>query len=205
LFRRVQSKIEAIDLPAGYTLEWGGEHEDSARARASVARPLPYFLAIMVFICVCLFNSIRSTVLMWLIMPLAIVGVTAGLLITGMPFTFMALLGVLSLSGELIKMQIVVLSKILAEIDHGKTPYQAILDGATTKVRPVCMVVFTTVLGMIPLLKDPFFGAMAAGLMFGLAFATVLCLIVTPVLYAIFYGIKEQPAIAGSVEPVRAS
>jgi multidrug efflux pump subunit AcrB len=142
---------------------------------------------------------------MWLIMPLAIVGVTAGLLLTGMPFTFMALLGVLSLCGELIKMQIVVLSKILAEIDKGKAPYQAILDGATTKVRPVCMVVFTTVLGMIPLLKDPFFGAMAAGLMFGLAFATVLCLIVTPVLYAIFYNVHETDAmrVAESSSPSR--
>lgn len=77
------------------------------------------------------------------------------------------------------------------EIDKGKAPYQAIIDGATSKVRPVCMVVFTTVLGMIPLLKDPFFGAMAAGLMFGPAFATSLCLIVTPVLYAIFYGVRE--------------
>ena len=190
-----------LDLPPGYSMEWGGEHEDSARARASVFRPVPYFLAIMVFICVCLFNSIRSTLLMWLIMPLAIVGVTAGLLLTNMPFTFMALLGVLSLGGELIKMQIVVLSKILAEIDRGKAPYRAILDGATTKVRPVCMVVFTTVLGMIPLLKDPFFGAMAAGLMFGLAFATVLCLIVTPVLYAIFFNVREEAGPAAEVPP----
>ncbi len=195
LFRRVRSKIEAIELPPGYSLEWGGEFEDAANAREALARPIPYFLALMVFICVCLFNSIRSTLLMWLIMPLAIFGVTAGLLLTGMPFTFMALLGVLSLGGELIKMQIVVLSKILAEIAKGKAPYQAILDGATTKVRPVCMVVFTTVLGMIPLLKDPFFGAMAAGLMFGLAFATVLCLIVTPVLYAIFYNVQEPATV----------
>jgi multidrug efflux pump subunit AcrB len=129
-------------------------------------------------------------------MPLAIIGVTAGLLITRMPFTFMALLGVLSLGGELIKMQIVVLSKSRTEIDQGKAPYQAILDGCTTKMRPVCMVVITTVLGMIPLLLDPFFGAMAAGLMFGLAFAVVLCLIVTPVLYAIFFGIHEPGAKA---------
>jgi multidrug efflux pump subunit AcrB len=203
LFGRVRTPIEQIELPPGYSLEWGGEHEDSARARASVARPLPAFLAIMVFICVCLFNSIRSTLLMWLIMPLAIVGVTAGLLLTNMPFTFMALLGVLSLGGELIKMQIVVLSKILGETGQGKAPYQAILDGATSKVRPVCMVVFTTVLGMIPLLKDPFFGAMAAGLMFGLAFATILCLIVTPVLYAIFYGVREPAAAAPRAQPVQ--
>jgi multidrug efflux pump subunit AcrB len=192
LFRQVRSKIEQIELPAGYSLEWGGEYEDSNRARSSLARPLPFVLAIMVFICVCLFNSIRSTLLMWLIMPLAAIGITTGLLLTGMPFTFMALLGVLSLGGELIKMQIVVLSKILGGIKQGKPPYQAILDGGTAKMRPVCMVIITTVLGMIPLLKDPFFGALAACIMFGLGFASVLALIVTPVLYAIFFGIDAE-------------
>jgi multidrug efflux pump subunit AcrB len=197
LFGRVRSKIERIDLPPGYSMEWGGEFEDSNRARASLVRPLPYVLALMVFICVCLFNSIRATLLMWLIMPLAIIGVAAGLLITRMPFTFMALLGILSLGGELIKMQIVVLSKSRALMDQGTAPYKALLDGSTAKMRPVCMVVITTVLGMIPLLVDPFFGAMAAGLMFGLAFAVLLCLIVTPVMYAIFFGIHEKP-----VEPV---
>ncbi len=199
LFGRVRPAVEQIKLPPGYSLEWGGEFEDSSRARASLVRPLPYVLALMVFICVCLFNSIRITVLMWLVMPLAIVGVTAGLLLTRMPFTFMALLGGLSLGGELIKMQIVVLSKSRAEIDRGKAPYQAILDGSTAKMRPVCMVVITTVLGMIPLLKDPFFGAMAAGLMFGLAFAVVLCLIVTPVLYAIFYGVRAPTPLTKKV------
>jgi multidrug efflux pump subunit AcrB len=197
LFRRVRSKIEAIELPPGYKLEWGGEHEDSSRARASLARPLPFTLAAMVFICVCLFNSFRSTLLMWLVMPLVIFGITAGLLLSGMPFTFMALLGVLALGGELIKMQIVVLSKILGEIDAGKAPYQAILDGGTAKMRPVCMVVLTTVLGMIPLLKDPFFGAMAVCIMFGLAFAAVLSLIVMPAFYAIFYGVQAPAASAG--------
>jgi multidrug efflux pump subunit AcrB len=194
LFQRVRSKIEHIKLPPDYSLEWGGEFEDSTRARASLVRPLPYVLALMVFICVCLFNSIRATVLMWLVMPLSIIGVTAGLLLTRLPFTFMALLGVLSLGGELIKMQIVVLSKSRADIEKGKAPYQALLDGGTAKLRPVCMVVITTVLGMIPLLLDPFFSAMAAGLMFGLIFAVVLCLIVTPVLYAIFFGIREEAA-----------
>lgn len=202
LFRRIRSKIEHIKLPAGYSLEWGGEYEDSNRARSSLARPLPFVLAIMVFICVCLFNSIRSTLLMWLIMPLAVIGVTAGLLLTGMPFTFMALLGVLSLGGELIKMQIVVLSKILGGIKEGKPPYQAIFDGGTAKMRPVCMVIITTVLGMIPLLKDPFFGALAACIMFGLGFASVLALIVTPVLYAIFFGVDAESAVPrGDVGP----
>jgi multidrug efflux pump subunit AcrB len=193
LLNRVRPKIEQIDLPPEYALEWGGEDENSRDARAALARPLPYVLALMVFIVVCLFNSIRTTLLIWLIMPLAIIGVTSGLLLTGKPFGFMALLGVLALGGELIKNQIVVLSKIIIEIDGGKAPYQAILDGGTAKMRPVCMVVITTVLGMIPLLTDPFFGAMAVCIMFGLSFAAVLSLIVMPVLYAIFFQVQETP------------
>jgi multidrug efflux pump subunit AcrB len=194
LLNRVRPAIEQIELPPGYVLEWGGEYEDSSKARTALAQPLPYVLGLMVFIVVCLFNSLRTTLLIWLIMPLALIGVTAGLLLTGMPCGFMALLGVLALAGELIKNQIVVLSKILTEIDTGKAPYQALLDGGVSKMRPVCMVVITTVLGMIPLLKDPFFGSMAVCIMFGLSFAAVLSLIVTPVLYAIFFNIHETDA-----------
>ena len=194
LFGRVRSKIEQIELPAGYSLEWGGEYEDSRNARAALAKPLPFVLALMVFIVVCLFNSIRATLLVWVIVPLAIIGVTAGLLLTGQPFGFMAMLGVLSLGGEQIKNSIIVLSKIRIEIDQGKPPYQAILDGSVSKLRPVLMVAVTTVLGMIPLLQDPFFGAMAVCIMFGLSFACVLTMIVMPVLYAIFFGVREPPA-----------
>jgi multidrug efflux pump subunit AcrB len=133
-------------------------------------------------------------------MPLAMIGVTAGLLLTGKPFGFMALLGVLSLGGELIKNQIVVLSKIFTEVHKGKSPYQAILDGGVSKMRPGCMVVLTTVLGSIPLLTDPFFGAMAVCIIFGLLCAAVLSLIVTPVLYAIFFNIHEPTAPGKVVE-----
>jgi multidrug efflux pump subunit AcrB len=202
LFDRVRSKIEQIELPPGYSLEWGGEYEDSRAARAALAQPLPYVLALMVFIVVCLFNSIRTTVLIWLIMPLMIIGVTTGLLLTGMPFGFMALLGVLAVGGELIKTQIVVLSKVLTESDKGKTPYQAILEGGISKMRPVCMVVLTTVLGMIPLLVDPFFGAMAVCIMFGLTCAAILALILTPVLYAIFFRIHDPAVSTSRAQPM---
>jgi multidrug efflux pump subunit AcrB len=197
LFNRVRGPIEQIELPAGYALEWGGEYEDSREARAALAQPLPYALALMVLIVVCLFNSIRATLLVWLIVPLALIGVTGGLLITGQPFGFMALLGVLALAGEQIKNSIVVLSKIRTEIDHGKPQYQAILDGCVSKVRPVLMVALTTVLGSIPLLKDPFFGTMAVCIMFGLSFACVLTLLVMPALYCIFFNVHE-PAAAGA-------
>jgi multidrug efflux pump subunit AcrB len=203
LFNRVRSKIEAIELPPGYSMQWGGEYEDSSRARQALAKPLPLFAAMMIFIVVCLFNSIRVTLLIWLVMPLAIIGVTVGLLLTGKAFGFMALLGVLALGGELIKGQIVVLSKVDTEIRKGKAPYEALLDAGTSKMRPVSMVVITTVLGMIPLLVDPFFGAMAVCIMFGLSFAAVLSLLVTPVLYAIFFNVHEgsAPATGGTQPP----
>jgi len=197
LFNRVRSQIEAIELPAGYSFEWGGEYEDSRDARAALARPLPMVLAIMVFIVVCLFNSTRATLLVWLIVPLAIIGVTTGLLVTGQPFGFMALLGVLSLGGEQIKNSIVVLSKIRTERDAGTPAWDALLKGCVSKVRPVLMVAITTVLGMIPLLKDPFFGAMAVCIMFGLSFACVLTMLVMPALYSILYNVKEPSRLTG--------
>jgi len=150
-----------------------------------------------VFIVVCLFNSIRSTLAIWLTLPLGIIGVTAGLLLTRQPFGFMALLGVLSLGGEQIKNAIIVLSKIRNETAQGKAPYQAILDGSISKLRPVLMVAVTTVLGMIPLLQDPFFAAMAVAIMFGLSFACILTMIVMPVVYAIFFGIHEPATSSG--------
>jgi multidrug efflux pump subunit AcrB len=202
LLGRVRPRIEQIELPPGYSLEWGSEYERSRDAQAALARPLPYALALMVLIVVCLFNSFRSTLLVWVIVPFALIGVTAGLLLTGHSFGFMALLGVLSLGGEQIKNSIVVLSKIRTELGAGKAPYQAILDSCVSKVRPVLMVALTTVLGSIPLLTDPFFGSMAVCIMFGLSFACVLTMIVMPVLYAIIYNVRESDVTAAkSPEP----
>lgn len=192
LFNRIREKIEMIQLPDGYTLEWGGEYEDSRNARTALAKPLPMALTLMVLIVVCLFNSFKTTAVIWLVAPLSLIGVTGGLLLTGQPFGFMALLGVLSLVGEQIKNSIVVLDKVKTEIIKGKPPYEAMLAACVAKLRPVLMVAFTTVLGMIPLLSDPFFAAMATALMFGLVFACLLTMILAPVLYAIFFRIAEN-------------
>ena len=181
-----------IKLPPGYSLEWGGEYEDSQDARAALAKPLPGALVLMVFIVVCLFNSIRSTLVIWLAMPLAIIGVTAGLLITGQPFGFMALLGVIALAGEQIKNSIVVSGRDVYTTRRGKDALSGAPRRRLSQLRPVLLVAMTTVLGMIPLLKDPFFVAMAASIMFGLAFACVLTMIVVPVLYAIFFRVSRE-------------
>jgi multidrug efflux pump subunit AcrB len=195
LFNRVRPKIERITLPQSYSLEWGGEDENSREAREALAKPLPGALLLMVFIVVCLFNSIRSTAVICLAAPLALIGVTAGLIITRQPFGFMALLGVIALAGEQIKNSIVLVDEIYTQRGLGKAPYRAILDASVSRLRPVLLVAVTTVLGMIPLLQDPFFVAMAATIMFGLAFACVLTMILVPVLYAIAFRVNEpQPA-----------
>jgi len=193
LFARVRDKIEKIELPPGYKLEWGGEYEDSGRARAALAEPLPMALVIMVFIVVTLFNSIRTTMVICLAVPLAIIGVTGGLLLTNSAFGFMALLGAIALGGEQIKNSIVLVDEFRTQMtDNGKHPYDAVVDGSVSRLRPVMLVAVTTVLGMIPLLQDPFFSAMAVTIMFGLGFACVLTMIVIPVLFVIFFNVHKD-------------
>jgi len=195
LMNSVREKIEQIQLPAGYTREWGGEYEDSKNARASLARPLPAAVLGMAFIVVCLFNSFRATAVICLVVPLAIIGAVAGLVITNNPFGFMALLGLLSLGGEQVKNSVVLVEEIFLQIHQGKDPYAAILKAGVSRLRPVLLVVVTTVLGMIPLLLDPFFSNMAAVIIFGLAFAAVLTMIVVPVLYAIFFRVRVPETV----------
>lgn len=191
LFDRIRPKIEAIPVPAGYQMEWGGEHEDSSQAKAALAGTLPLFVLLMVLIVVCLFNSLRITAIIWLTVPLSLVGVVIGLLTFNQPFGFMALLGALSLSGMLIKNAIVLIDEINMQLKSGKIPWDSVVDASVSRVRPVLMAVLTTVFGLIPLTVDVFFGAMAVTIIVGLLFASVLTLIVVPVLYVIFFRFRE--------------
>ncbi|WP_318465977.1 efflux RND transporter permease subunit [Photobacterium leiognathi] len=188
--KRIMPAIAAIELPEGYSLEWGGEYESSADAQASLFQTMPMGYLAMFLITIFLFNKVKEALIVWATVPLAIIGVTLGLLLLNTPFGFMALLGFLSLSGMLVKNGIVLLDQIEIEIASGKEKYQAVVDAAVSRVRPVCMAAITTVLGMIPLLPDVFFKPMAVTIMFGLSFATVLTLIVVPVLYRLFHKLK---------------
>ena len=175
----------------GYSLEWGGEYENSKDAQAGLASMLPMVFLSMVFIVICLFNSIKQPAIIFLTVPLALIGVTVGLLLTGQPFGFMALLGFLSLIGMMIKNAIVLIDEINLQLSMGKDAFRAIIDSGLSRLRPVSMAALTTVLGMIPLLPDAFFASMAVTIMFGLTFATVLTLIVVPVLFACFYRVPN--------------
>ncbi|MCC5855754.1 MAG: efflux RND transporter permease subunit [Idiomarina sp.] len=185
ILARVKADIEAIPLPPGYTQSWGGEYEASGDAKAAVFQSLPLGYFAMFIITVLLFSSARKALIIWTTVPLSIIGVTLGLVITQQAFSFMALLGILSLTGMLIKNGIVLLEQIRTEEDSGKPAHQALVDAAVSRVRPVSMAALTTILGMIPLLFDAFFASMAVTIMFGLGFATLLTLIVIPVMYSL--------------------
>ncbi|KHA59302.1 multidrug transporter AcrB [Vibrio variabilis] len=194
LFSRIRPQVEALPLPEGYQISWGGEYESSKDAQEALFGSLPMGYLLMFIITMLLFNSLRKPLVIWFTVPLSVIGVSIGLLATDMPFSFTAFLGLLSLSGMILKNGIVLLDQINIELETGKDPYLAVFDSAISRVRPVSMAALTTILGMIPLVFDAFFGSMAITIMAGLGFATVLTLIVVPVLFAIFYRIKPSTA-----------
>ncbi len=191
LLKELRPKIEALPRPRGCTLEWGGEYENSADASRALFVRIPPFALLMVLILLFLFNSVRKSLVVWLCVPLALTGVAGGLLWSGQPFGFMAMLGVLSLSGMLIKNSIVLIDEIDLRLKSGRdTAGTLLLDASASRIRPILMASLTTVLGMLPLITDAFFAAMAVTIMAGLTFACVATLFAVPLLYACFYRIS---------------
>ncbi|SIT76255.1 Multidrug efflux pump subunit AcrB [Yoonia rosea] len=183
IFAEIRPLIEAIELPAGYRMEWGGEFESAGEAQASLGRQMPLSFGTMLLITVLLFGKLRQTAVIWTIVPMAINGVALGLLYSNLAFSFTAMLGLLSLSGMLIKNAIVLVEEIDAQKEVGLPQDKAIITASVSRLRPVVLAAATTILGMIPLLSDGFFAAMAVTIMGGLGFASILTLIGVPVLY----------------------
>lgn len=193
VFNRVRGKIEALPLPPGYALEWGGEYESSTDAQKNIFKALPMGYLFMFIITILLFNSVKTPLVIWFCVPLALIGVSSGLLLMNTAFGFMALLGFLSLSGMIVKNGIVLADQVNFELDQGVETYQAVFHSAVSRVRPVCMAAITTILGMVPLLFDAFFEGMAVVISFGLGFATILTLVAVPVFYVILYRVPYRP------------
>jgi multidrug efflux pump subunit AcrB len=192
LHASVIDRFNAIELPPGFELYWAGEFESSADSQASLAPGLIPTGVIILFIIVYLFNAFRPPAIILLTIPFVFIGITIGLLVAGVPFGFVALLGAMSLAGMMIKNAIVLLDQINLEIASGKSQYSAILDSAVSRLRPVALAAATTVLGVVPLLQDPFWISMAVTIMAGLSFGTILTMVVVPVLYATLYRVHAE-------------
>ncbi|MDH3614911.1 MAG: efflux RND transporter permease subunit [Gammaproteobacteria bacterium] len=186
--------------PAGNVFEIGGETEESGDANASIAAELPTAGMIILLLLVWQFNSLRKPAIILATIPLGLVGVTFGLLAANSSFGFFTILGLISLSGIIINNAIVLLDRIAIEIrDFGRTQADAVMVACQQRMRPILLTTATTVLGMTPLLwgGTAMFKPMAITIIFGLAFATALTLLVVPVLYSMFFRVSfRQPATA---------
>ena len=179
--------------PVGYKYELGGEIESSGKANASIGAKLPIAGLIILLLLIGQFNSIRRTAIVGMTIPLGLIGVVIGLLITRSYFGFMTMLGVISLAGIVINNAIVLLDRIHIEMEQNGLPAnQAIVASAQRRLRPILLTVATTVGGLLPLWfgGGPMWEPMAIAIIFGLVFATVLTLGVVPVLYALFFRVS---------------
>ncbi|MBL4599477.1 MAG: efflux RND transporter permease subunit [Rhizobiaceae bacterium] len=192
LFASIRPHVEAIELPDGYNLEWRGEYGNSKDASEGLATTMPFGFGAMILVVILLFNAVRQPLIIFLIVPLAMIGVIYGLIGMNTPMEFMATLGVLSLTGMLIKNALVLIDQTDTEIAEGKARMSAVIDASVSRMRPVTLGVMTTVFGVVPLLWDPFFRSLAVVIIFGLSFATILTLIVAPTLYAIFFRVSDD-------------
>ncbi len=188
----IQDKIDAIELPHGYSKRWVGEIEMQEDASGSVTKWMPLTLAIILIVLLLLFNSWRQVILILICIPFVFVGITPTLLISKSPFTFMAIIGMMGLMGMMVKNAIVLVNEInRLQEEENVHPYHAVVNATISRVTPVLMASLTTIVGMVPLLIDPMYSSMALTIMGGLAVGTVITLLLLPLLYTAFYRIRK--------------
>lgn len=197
IFDEIKPYMEEFQstLPLGYYYEFGGEYEVSGKANKSIAVNLPIAFMVILLLMVAQFNSIKKPIIILTTIPLGIIGVSVGLYVTGSYFGFMTLLGVISLSGIVINNTIVLLERIkIEEIENGFSKYEAIIEASISRFRPILLTTVTTMFGLVPLWLSGgvMWEPMAISIIFGLMFSTILTLGFVPVLYSLFFGIKNS-------------
>lgn len=192
LFAALRDSIDrVVVLPEGYSMKVFGEQESQQESNEALAEYMPLTLVLILIVLLLLFRNYREPVVILLMIPLIFIGVVLGLAVTGKVFNFFSLLGLLGLVGMNIKNAVVLVEQIGVLRAAGKDPYEALTSATRSRIVPVAMASGTTILGMLPLLFDSMFGAMAATIMGGLLVATLLTVCVLPVVYALFYNIRK--------------
>lgn len=186
----VLPKFEAIELPPGYRLDWDGEYWSAKQSQDALVPGIVPAIVVMLFILVALFNGFRPMLICMLVIPFVMIGITGGLLLTQTPFGFIALLGAMSLSGMMIKNVVVLLDEVNANLGKGLDSYHAVVEAAVSRLNPVVNAAGTTVLGVLPMLQDVFWVALAVTIFFGLIVGTLLTMLVVPTLYALLYRVS---------------
>ncbi|WP_292549505.1 efflux RND transporter permease subunit [Mesorhizobium sp.] len=204
--RKLDSAIAAFkaDLPARYSVEQGGVMEDSAKAQASIFVVFPLMLFIMTTVLMIQLMSFQRLVLVLLTAPLALIGVAGALLMSGAPMGFVAILGVMSLIGMVIRNSVILITQIDQHIASGEEPWSAVISATAHRLRPILLTAAAAIFGMIPIAPTVFWGPMAYAVMGGLMVATVLTLIFLPTLYVAWFGIKAPAEALPAAQPIEA-
>ena len=184
-------KINAIQIPPGYKTEWQGEYLASTQSQSYLFKNVPIAVVIILAILIALFKDFKKPLMILLCLPLAITGVVAGMLLADKEFGFVAIVGALGLVGMMIKNGVVLVDEVDIQIRSGKDRFLALVDASTSRLRPVFLAAMTTILGMIPLVNDDMFGALAVTIMGGLFIGTIITLIILPILYSLFFHIRH--------------
>ena len=188
----IKEDIEAIPLPAGYSMRWVGEGELQGEAIGNLMKYLPITIFLILGILLFLFNSWRKVLLILICFPFVFCGITPALLASGQPLTFMAIIGMMGLIGMMVKNAIVLVDEINRLQQEGKaSPYHAVVEATVSRVRPVLMASLTTIVGMIPLVSDPMYGSMAITIMGGLTVGTLITLILLPLFYTALFRVRK--------------
>ena len=180
------------ELPAGMSIEIGGSLEDSNKTLSYLLKPVPLMLLLIIILIMVQMQDVRKLAVILLTAPMGVIGVIFGLLLFNSTMGFMAELGILALTGTIIRNSMVLVDQIQQHLDAGMPPVQAITESAIVRFRPIMLAAFTTVLGLIPMFASQFWNAMAVAIACGLTGATILTLVVLPVLYAIAFKVKAE-------------
>ncbi len=195
--KQIDPTLDALraSLPDGYRIDIGGAIEESAKGNASIVKMLPLMLVIMVTVMMVQLQSFARLGLVLLTAPLGIIGVAGALLISGLPFGFVALLGVIALAGIIMRNSIILVDQIRQDTEEGHTPWNAVIDATVRRARPIALTAAAAILAMIPLAGSAFWGPMAVAIMGGLTVATFLTIFFLPALYAAFFNVRPPEAV----------
>jgi multidrug efflux pump len=191
--QRVWPQVKAIadELPLGFRIEIGGATEMSGKSQASIAAVVPVMLAIVFVLLMIQLQSMKKMALVLLTAPLGTIGVSAVMAAFQVPFGFVATLGTIALGGMIMRNSVILIDQIDQDLRAGVAPWEAVIGSTLRRLRPIVLTALSAILAMIPLTRSTFWGPMAWAIMGGLTAATVLTLIVLPVLYAASYRVRE--------------
>ncbi|SEP20519.1 efflux RND transporter permease subunit [Propionispora vibrioides] len=186
-------------LPFGYSIEYDGPKEDSIKAVGFMMQPVPAMIIAIMILLIIQLQNIPKMILTLMTAPLGFIGVVAGLLITNSPMGFVVQLGMLALSGIIMRNTVILMDQIDQLLDNGEPLWDAIINATVIRLRPILLTAAAAILGMIPLVSSIFWGPMAIAIAAGLMGATILTLVVLPVMYAAWYRAKPNSSVQGNV------